>query len=450
MLTDAAALEAYAWDNTGVRMRPQAAALAVDAAGVAAALACCAQHNVPVTPRGAGTGNVGGALALHGGVILSTQRMTRIVDVDPADRVAVVEPGVINATLQQAAGEHGLFWPPAPSSARACSIGGNLAMGAAGPNSLRYGGARNWTLSLEAALADGSLIHTGSRAAKDVAGFDLTSLLVGSEGTLGIITRATLKLAPKPTHERLMRAAFASVDAAAQAVSAIMASGEAPGALEIMDAACLDLLREAGMAIPEGARALLLAQAAGDAQSCALQADALRDQLLAHNPLELFVAADEQEAKRAWEARYKLSPALKKLSPKRVNEDIVVPVSQLPALFDGVAQIAARWELPCANFGHAGDGNIHVNFLVDPADPAQTEKIAPALDQLFALVTRLEGSLTGEHGVGAMKRDYLTWQTGVPAWDWQRRIKQLFDPNGILNPGKIFSEDPRPRPHSVV
>nr|CRH08033.1 Putative glycolate oxidase subunit glcD [Candidatus Magnetococcus massalia] len=446
VLSDLATLESYAWDNTGIRVRPDLVVLAQKRQDVIHCLKICHEHGVPVTPRTGGTGNVGGVLPLNGGVVLSLQQMNRVIEVAPDDRLVVVEPGVINGELQSQLEPYGLFWPPNPSSHRSCAIGGNLAMCAAGPNAVRYGVTRDWVMGLEAVLADGTVIHAGSRASKSVTGYDLTRLLVGSEGTLAVITQATLKLAPRPTAKRLMRVVFDSLDRAAQCVSRIMAAGEPPSALEFMDGGSLKLLRASGMEIPAAGQALLLLEVSADESRMEAESSRIATLLSEMAPLELVIAQSPEDAKEVWAARYALSPLLKKLSPKRINEDVAVPVSQLPALIMGLEKIAAEVDLPMANFGHAGNGNIHVNLLVDPTDSEQMERVPGALDSLFGLTMQLQGTLSGEHGIGSQKRDYLGWELDAPTLALQQQIKQLFDPKGILNPGKIFPQNARPNP----
>lgn len=438
LLTSGAELTSYAWDNTGFRVRPQAVVLATTQEEVAAVLRCCHQAGVPVTPRGSGTGNVGGALAVHGGVVLSVQRLDRILEIRPEDRLAVVEPGVINTTLQEALHPHGLFWPPDPSSARICSVGGNLAMCAAGPNAVRYGVTRDWVLGLEAVLPDGTLLRTGSRTTKGVVGYDLTRLLVGSEGTLAVITKAILKLAPRPQAGRTLRLLFASVEEAARAVSRIMAVGEPPSAIEFLDPAALELLRRSGMEIPGAGRAMLLLEVTGATWEVERRSQEVAQRVADLSPLESVMAQDEAEARRVWDARFALGTILKKLAPRRINEDVVVPVSRLAELVAGLEEMAQQSGIPILSFGHAGNGNLHVNLLVDPADEAVMTGVEPLLERLFRLVLALGGTLSGEHGVGTQKRPFIAWELDPAALEVQRRIKAVFDPRGILNPGKVF------------
>ncbi|MBF0340672.1 MAG: FAD-binding protein [Magnetococcales bacterium] len=439
LLTGAAQREAYAWDNSGRRFLPWAVALPESREQVAGVLRVCHEAGVPVVPRGAGTGCVGGGLAVQGGVILSTQRLNRIVAIEPGDRLAVVEPGVVNGVLRERLAAHGLFWPPDPSSARSCTIGGNLAMCSAGPNAVRYGVTRHWVLGLEVLLADGSPMRVGGYTTKGVVGYDLTQLLIGSEGTLAVLVEAILKLAPLPEARRTLRATFRDMESAARAVAGVMGRGEPPSALEFLDPASLELLRGNGGGVghPEG-QALLLVEVEGDAVEVDRKACALRERLLAFDPLEAVVAGDEAESKRIWSARYALSPTLTRIAPRRINEDVVVPVTRLAELVAGLQRIARATEVPIVSFGHAGNGNIHVNLLTDPADPARQVRAAQALEQVFDLVLQLNGTLSGEHGVGIMKRDFIPRELDPRSLVLQQAIKGIFDPRGILNPGKIF------------
>ncbi|MBF0158271.1 MAG: FAD-binding protein [Magnetococcales bacterium] len=439
LLSHPAELESYAWDNTGIRLRPDAVVLADTAEQVAATLRCCQAAGVAVTPRGAGTGNVGGALPLQGGVVLSLQRMNRIREINRQDRVAVVEPGVVHADLQQALRPMGLCWPPDPTSTRSCTVGGNLAMCAAGASAVRWGVTRDWVLGLEAVTADGRLLRSGGRTTKGVVGYDLTRLLIGSEGTLAVITAATLQLAPRPEARRSLRALFGSVAAAAEAVAQIMAEGETPAAVELLDTATLALLRRMGtLALPQQAQAMLLLEVCGTAATVDLLAADLEQRLERCAPLELQRARSAEEVESIWQARAALSPALKKYAPKRINEDVVVPVSQLAALVTGLERLSHDSGIPMVSFGHAGNGNLHVNLLVNPADQAIMDRAMVVLQQLFALVLSLQGTLSGEHGVGLQKRDFIAQELDPVALVLQQQIKKVFDPAGILNPGKAL------------
>ncbi|NGZ07674.1 MAG: FAD-binding protein [Magnetococcales bacterium] len=425
-----------------MRHLPQAVALPSTRAQVADVVRLCHQASIPVVPRGAGTGCVGGSLAVQGGIILSLQRLNRMLTIAPADRLAVVEPGVVNADLQARLAQHGLFWPPDPSSARSCTIGGNLAMCSAGPNALRYGATRQWVLGLTVILADGSTMRVGGKTTKGVVGYDLTQLLIGSEGTLAIVVEATLKLAPLAQARRTLRASYRTMEQAALAVAEVMSQGDPPLALEFLDPAAVTLVRSQHPDIchPDG-QALLLAEVEGSADEIEHQAKNLAERLSRLDPVEVVIATSAEASKKIWAARYALSPTLTRMAPKRINEDVVVPVSALATLITGVTAISQETGVQIVSFGHAGNGNIHVNLLTDPTNPAQKPKITRALEQLFALVLELGGTLSGEHGVGITKRDFIHWELDPCALTIQRQIKQIFDPKGILNPGKIFARD---------
>ena len=433
--------ESYARDNTGSRFRPWAVVLADNRQHVEDTLRLCFAAAIPVVPRGAGTGNVGGALAVQGGVVLSMQRMNKILEVSVADRLAVVEPGVVNADLQAYIKPYGLFWPPDPSSSRSCSIGGNIAMCSAGPNAVRYGVTRDWVLGLEAVLADGATFHSGTRTTKGVVGYDLTRLLIGSEGTLAVVTQATLKLAPLPEARCLMRAVFRSVVDATQGVCALMMECEPLSAIEFLDASALDLLRQtSSVSLPATGQAMLLLEVCGSAAAIDRLALAVMQTLKRFDVLEMVQSRNACDATDIWAARYALSPALKKLAPKRINEDVVVPVSRLLQLLDGLARISRQSHIPIVNFGHAGNGNIHVNLLVDPDDHKLMAMVDSVLEEVFRLVLDLGGTLSGEHGVGIQKQAFVALEMDKTSLLLQKGIKMLFDPKGILNPGKIFPE----------
>lgn len=435
LLTSPADLAAYAWDNTDRPFSPQAVVLAQNADQVARVLLWCHRHRIPVTPRGAGTGNVGGALPVQGGILLSTQRMNRLLSLNSEDRYVVVEPGVVNADLQARIKPRGLFWPPDPSSSRSCTIGGNLAMCSAGPNAVRYGVTRDWVLGLRAVLPNGQSFATGGRTTKGVVGYDLTRLLVGSEGTLAVITEATLKLAPLPESRRLLRALFATTTDAAQAVTILMQTSTPPCAIEFLDGASLNLLRQHGHEeLPADGRALLLVEWCGTTPEVTHQVQTALPALTSCRPLALHHAESPAEMASLWQIRHALSPTLRQLAPKRTNEDVVVPVSRLPELIAQLEELARLTGIPIVTFGHAGNGNLHVNLLTHESD----QRLRPALEQLFRLVLSLDGSLSGEHGVGIQKQSYLPWEIDPIALALQQGIKSLFDPQGLLNPGKLF------------
>ncbi len=428
---------AYGIDNSRRHHPPALVALPDSVEQVAAILALAHQYRIPVTPRGAGTGTAGAAVPIEGGLVLSTERMDRIIEVDPDNRRMVVQPGVSNQRVQQAAAEHGFFWPPDPTSSAVCTIGGNLACNAAGPRAVKYGTPRDNVLGLRAVSADGRPLRTGVETSKGVVGYDLTRLLVGSEGTLAVITEASLKLTPLPEARRTLRALYTDMGAAARAVARIMAQPVTPCALEFLDGAALRMAREHGGAdIPAEAGALLMIEVDG-AEACLEAAVAsLRAVAEGEGCIELSEARDAAEVAALWAVRKALSPALRHVAPKKINEDVVVPVSRIPELIDAIAELGERHGIAIVNFGHAGNGNIHVNLLVDPDDPRQMSAAEACLDELFTLVLRLDGSLSGEHGIGLVKRDFVARETDPLALELMWRIKRQFDPHGILNPGK--------------
>ena len=437
--TDAATLAAHAQDNSWRHVLPQGVALPTDRTQVQAIVQACRAHGVPLVGRGAGTGTTGAAVPSAGGVVLSFARMNRILAIRPGDRSAVVEPGVLNGDLQQALIPHGLFWPPDPSSADICSIGGNLACNAGGPRAVKYGTSRDNVLGLVAVTGTGELIQCGGPYTKDSTGYDLTHLLVGSEGTLALIVEATLKLTPRPRSQAGLRVLYRDAEAAAAAVSRVMAQPVTPTTLEFMDARSLQLLRHNGAQVPE-AGAMLLIDADGDEDTLPYLLNALAEAAEGDGMLALDVATDGSARDKLWAARRALSPALKTIAPGKINEDVVVPVSQIPALVEGVQQLSEQARLPIVTFGHAGNGNLHVNILYHPDDADENARAHAALPKVFALALQLGGTLSGEHGIGLAKRDFMTQAFSAGTLATMRAIKQALDPDGILNPGKVLPQ----------
>jgi D-lactate dehydrogenase (quinone) len=433
VLTDPADCWTYGYDNSRGQALPVAVVLPSDTAAVQKVVRVCRQFRLPLTVRGRGTGTTGAAVPEEGGLVLSMERMAAILAIDPANRVAVVQPGVTNGALQAAAAQAGFFWPPDPGSADYCTVGGNLACNAAGPRALKYGTPRENTLGLEAVTGDGRIIRTGCYTTKGVVGLDLTRLLIGSEGTLAIITEATLKLTPLPERIATVRAAYSDMHAAAAAVSRIMAQPVVPRVLEFLDGEALALLRARDPGdLPAASGALLMIEADGLAEQLPAAVQALERAAAGHGLVEWRAAADDHEAAALWAARKALSPALRSLAPRKINEDVVVPVSRIPELTDGLAQLAERHRVKIVSFGHAGNGNLHVNVLGEDAD---LERMHACVDEVFRLVLSLQGTLSGEHGVGRSKRDFVPLELGAETLAVMRGIKGVFDPDGILNPG---------------
>jgi D-lactate dehydrogenase len=391
---------------------------------------------VPVIARGRGTNTTGATVPIQGGVVVSFERMNRILRIDADNRYAVVEPGALNADLQAALAPHGFFWPPDPTSSPYCTIGGNLACNAAGPRAVKYGSCRENVLGLRAVTGTGEEFRCGVYTTKGAVGYDLTRLLIGAEGTLALITEATLKLTPKPAAKRTLSASYVDIAAAAAAVARIMAQPITPCALEFLDDQSLRLARAHGGEAIAHAGALLIIEIDGPPEDLPRAADAIATAARGTGLIELRVAADAADTERLWAARKALSPALRTLSPNKINEDVVVPVSRLPQLIEALRGISAKHAIPIVNFGHAGNGNIHVNLL--PRDVAEQERAETALGDVFDCVIGLGGTLSGEHGIGLAKREFLSKALDPVALELMRRIKSQFDPDGILNPGKLL------------
>jgi len=437
LLTDAADCLAYGYDNSRRQALPEAVVFVSEAEQVQAVVALCNTHHVPVAARGRGTGTTGATVPERNGIVLAFERMNRILRIDPANRLAVVEPGVVNDDLQRAVARHGFFWPPDPTSAAVCTIGGNLAYNSAGPRAVKYGTPRENTLGLAAVTGTGEAIRTGVFTTKGVVGYDLTRLIIGSEGTLALITSATLKLTPLTEAKRTLRATYRNIHSAADAVAAIMAQPITPCALEFMDAAAIEMVRSfSDLNVPPETGALLMIEVDGPANCVAAAAEAVSEAARNDGLLELSIAADRDEITALWHTRKALSPALRHVAPKKINEDVVVPVSRIAEFIDGLERLSRDLAIRIVNFGHAGNGNIHVNLLVNPDDADEMQRAEQALSAVFDLVVALDGTLSGEHGVGLEKRDFVDREIDPVALRLMRDIKQQFDPNGILNPGK--------------
>ncbi len=429
----------YGYDNSRLLSVPWAVALPTTREQVVAVVRACAEHRVPLVARGRGTNTTGASVPVAGGVVVSFERMDRILEVRPGDRCAIVEPGVLNGTLQRALQADGLFWPPDPTSADFSTVGGNLACNAGGPRAVKYGASRDNVLALAVVTGTGELVRLGSATTKGSTGYDLQRLLVGSEGTLGLIVEATLRLTPLPAARRAMRALYRDVDSAAAAVARFMAQPVTPSMLEFMDGECVRLAREGGgVDLPAEAGALLMIEADGEAGTLPAAIEALGRAASGEGLLALEEAADEAARARLWAARKALSPALRKLAPGKINEDVVVPVSRIPELVRGVQALSRESRLPIVTFGHAGNGNLHVNLLFDPADAAQAAQAAATMPRVFALALDLGGTLSGEHGIGLAKRDFMETALDPGALGLMQALKRLFDPAGILNPGKLL------------
>jgi glycolate oxidase len=439
LYTVAEELVAYSYDATRTEALPWAVARPASTEEVAAILLLANREGFPVVPRGAGTGMSGGSVPVQGGVVMSLERMDRILEIDEQDLLAVVEPGVITGELQRVVEARGLFYPPDPASHQVCTIGGNVAECAGGLRAVKYGVTKDYVLGLEVVLPTGEIIRTGARTAKSVAGYDLTKLMVGSEGTLGVATKITLKLLPLPESVLTLSAFFPDIDAAARAASGIIRERVLPRALELVDRASL---RAAEQYLKEdlsgGAAAMLLIEVDGTVESAAREMDRVTGVVSRCNASRIWQARDHVEREQLWKLRRSISPALYTIKPRKLNEDIVVPRSRIPDILREIEAIAARHGLLIANFGHAGDGNIHTNIMIDDADLPRAEI---AVKEIFAATLRMDGSISGEHGIGLSKAAYLPMELSPAALAAMKRIKQALDPKNILNPGKIFLDD---------
>ncbi len=392
---------------------------------------------VPVVPQGARTGLSGGANASEGCIALSLTRMDRILEINPVDRIAVVEPGVVNATLSRAVNEHGLFYPPDPSSWEMCTIGGNIGTASGGLCCVKYGVTAEYVLGLDVVLADGRLMSTGRRTAKGVAGYDLTRLFVGSEGSLGVVVRAILALKPQPPRQLVLAAEFASAAAACDAVCRIMAGGHVPSLLELMDRTTVKAVNDLGhMGLPETTEALLLA--AFDTPDPAADLAAVGALCEAAGATQVVPADDAAESELLLQARRMSLTALEAVKGTTMIDDVCVPRSKLGELIEGVERVAEKYDLTIGVCAHAGDGNTHPTVCFDATDPDESRRARESFDEIMALGLELGGTITGEHGVGILKKEWLARELGPVGTEMQRAVKAAFDPLGILNPGKLF------------
>ncbi len=430
-------LERYARDGSEVpATMPGAVIFATSSEEVAAVMKAASAHRVPVTPRASGTSRVGGAVPSAGGIVLSLERMTKLRDLIEDERIAMVEPGVVTETLHVAAEARGLFYAPDPSSLASCTLGGNIATNAAGARTFKYGVTREHVLGLEIVTGAGEVLKIGRRTRKSVAGYDVTALVVGSEGTLCVVTEATLALRRKPEHVRTMLALFEDEQLVPSAVHRLATSAD-PRCIELLDAHTLGLVRpRAGLPIPEATRAALLVEIDGDELACDRELERSGNALLDLGALDVLVAKNETERTRIWASRRELSHALRTLAKNKMSEDVVVPVPRLPALLETARSLAETYGIAMPAYGHAGDGNMHVNFLWN--DDVPWARVHAAMDALMKRTLELGGTISGEHGIGMLKVEWLPLEQGPAVIALEQRIKQTFDPHGVLNPGKIF------------
>ncbi len=436
LVLDETARRVYAEDDSqSEACMPDVVVIAESKHDVTEALRIADACDVPITPRAAGSGRTGGAVPVAGGIVLATHALNRIVDIDKENLIAVVEPGVVLGTFHETCERENLFYAPDPNSADMCMIGGNVAENAGGPRAFKYGSTRDHVLGLETSFIGGRTMRVGKKTEKGVTGYDVTALLVGSEGTLGVFTEITLRLLPKPPSVATLLALYTDVRAAGASVSRLIAAGLVPRCIEMMDAATLGAVRAAGNAIDVRAGAMLLIEVDGEDAEAQLEklGNALAD---AEGTIDLVVAQDASQRARLWAARKSLSYATRKMATHKIAEDVVVPRSRISALLDETARIGEREKIRHLTYGHAGDGNLHINFLWDTPD--EEPRVSRAVEALMRATVELGGTLSGEHGVGLAKAPYLHLEQSDELIALQKEIKRVFDPKNLLNPGKIF------------
>jgi glycolate oxidase len=435
-------LAVYGYDGTFEDHRPEVVVLPKTTQQVSLVVALAGRERIPLVPRGMGSGLAAASVPFQGGIVLALTRMNRILEIDEANSIAHVEAGVVTADLQTAVEKLGLFYPPDPSSNRHSTIGGNIACNAGGPRCLKYGVTGDYVLGLTVVLADGRLIHTGGKLIKDVVGYDLNALFTGSEGTLGVITGALLRLIAKPKFAYTALVEFNKLEDASRTVGIILSEGIVPAALELMDETAIVCVEEAlHLDLPLDVEAILLVETDGrDEDSVLHEIDEVSKICRGMGARRVKVARDEGERANLWQARRSVSPALARKAPNKLGEDITVPRSAIPEAVRRLKAISAKFGLPIVIFGHAGDGNLHPNILFDKRDPAQWKIVGQMAAEEFSLALELGGTLSGEHGVGALKRPYLQEALGLVSLEIQKRIKAALDPTNILNPGKVYPE----------
>ena len=440
LYSDKAHLRAYSYDATRTYYEPDAVVFPRHEEDISRILTYCNHHGIPIVPRGAGSGFTGGALPASGGIVLGFEKhMNRILEIDKENMLAIVQPGVVNKDLQRHVEAMGLFYPPDPASEEYSTLGGNVSENAGGMRAAKYGLTKDYVMALRAVLPNGDIIRAGKRTIKDVAGYNIAGILTASEGTLAVITEITLKLIPKPRYAKSYMGIFPDVEAAMNAVFKSLAGGANPVAMEFLDALVVRAVKEKlGIELPEEAGALLIGDVDGNvSEEIDFQLEVLERSFRENGAQEFRVAEDPEEREKIWKGRRGASPSITMYGSKKLNEDISVPRSMLPEALKRIYAIGEKYGLVVPCFGHAGDGNIHVNVMVDGNDPEELEKGHRAIREIFELVVEMGGTLSGEHGIGLSKAEFMTIAFTPAEMELFRRIKHAFDPNNILNPGKM-------------
>lgn len=441
LLTEAEQCYAYGFDNSLQHHLPDAVIIPHSIEQIQKTIHYCQEKNIAFTTRGRGSCTTGAAVPVKGGIVCSMENFNKILEINTADRYVVVQAGCINQDLQNELAKHGFFWAPDPTSSAYSTIGGNLACCAGGPRAVKYGTCRENTLGLQAITGTGELINTGVYTTKGVVGYDLTRLFIGSEGTLGLITEATLKITPLCEAKATLQAFYKDIPSSTEAVAAIMRQPETPCALEFIDTHCINIIRNYSDAVlPEEAGALLMIEVDGPKASLDNSIAAISKAATNNGLLSLTAAQSIEEIKALWKTRKALSPAMRKIAPKKINEDVVVPVSNIPALIAGLDELSKKHGIPIVNFGHAGNGNIHTNLMIDTDNKEQVNNAEACLDEVFSLVLKLKGTLSGEHGIGLIKKEFVNREIDANCIQLMKAIKKQFDPQGIMNPEKILAK----------
>jgi glycolate oxidase len=440
VLTSPIDLVAYSFDGTFEQHMPDVVVLPETNEDVTAIVQVAAQHDVPLVPRGMASGLAGGSIPSRGGIVLTLNRMNRILEIDKENMTATVEAGVITADLQHEVEKLGLFYPPDPSSIKQSTVGGNVACNAGGPRCLKYGVTGDYVLGLAVVLADGRVVRTGGKAIKYVTGFNMNQFFVGSEGALGIITEVILRLIAKPPFVRTALVQFPTLEDAGRSVHAVLTRGLVPAAMELLDETAIECIEQAmNLGLPLDVEAIMVIEADGaDEQSVEREIDAIADICLETGASRVDVARSEKEREDLWRARRSVSPSLARKAPNKLGEDITVPRSEIPEAIRRIKEISDRYGLEIVVFGHAGDGNLHPNILFDRRIPEQWDKVEDIVGEIFQVALDLGGTLSGEHGIGTFKLPYMMEALGPASVNIQWRVKQALDPQNILNPGKVL------------
>jgi glycolate oxidase len=441
VLTTPEELLCYSYDSTVLQHLPEIVVLPRTTSEVAATVKLAHREKMPLVPRGAGTNLAGGTIPIRGGIVLSLTRMTDILEIDTVNMVAVVQPGVVTGKLQTQVAKQGLYYPPDPASLKATTIGGNVGMNAGGPHALKYGVTSDYVMGLQVVLPSGEVTRTGGKAIKNVTGYNLTQLYVGSEGTLGVITEITLRLIPQPESSGSVLAAFADLDDAAILVNRILQAGVTPAVIEIMDQMTVQTVDDyLQSGLPRDAAALLLIQVDGVQAAVDQELDVVAQLCRENRATMVEVATTLADEEVVWKARRSISPSLTRVRPNKLGEDISVPRASIPEVVRRIQEISRQRDLPIVIFGHISDGNLHPNILFDQGDPEEMERVEAASGDIFEIATSVGGTLSGEHGIGLLKQKYLKLDLPHGTVEVMRTIKRALDPDNIMNPGKIFPD----------